>query len=153
MNTKFNSVNDVIQFLVDVQDWVDWEVIKLQMSSGSGVSLVLNTRINDPSGQRDFQSLRKLKIIIQSFMLENQGVSVSVDIKLRLPREMKIKFDDNNEYTDFFIDFFSANQLIMVSSSQVEKSLSSSTIPIGLWEAFIQLKADKWKALHNYDVV
>lgn len=152
MNTKFNSASDLIDFLIDTLEWVDWEVIKLQMASSSGVSLVLNTKINDPSGKREFQSLRKLKIIIQSFMIENQGVNVSIDIKLRLPREFKIRFDDNNEYTDFFIDFFLAGQLIMVSTSQVERSLSSSVVPINNWESFVQLKADRWKAQHNYDV-
>lgn len=152
MNTTFKDSADVVKFLLDTDNWQDWEVVKLQASSNNGVSLTVNTRINDPAGIKNYQSLRKLRSTISSFMTENAGISIFMDIKMKLPDESKILFDVNSEYSNFFIDFFSGGSLFMVSTSQVELSKNASLIPAQTWEHFVQILVDKWKSSHNYIV-
>lgn len=154
MNFTLKDHNDLIKFLFDIKMFEDWEVVRVQISSNLGANLIMNTKVNDPSGLYDYQLLKRVKSIIQSFMNENYHLTLNIDIKLRMPKKEKMLMDTKQEYKDFFLDFYSAGgTLTMLTASQLEKNLTSSPEVISLWRNYIQQLVEKWKNSNGYESI
>lgn len=151
MNIRFENLNQLMSFLFNTQDWQEWEVIKLHMSNVIGLSIIVNTKINDPAGKIDYQQLNKLKSVINSFLVENSNVSIMIDLKLKASKELKAIIDPQNEYSNFFVDFFGTEQNSLITVTQVERKLGVSIQPIELWNSFINTRYNEWLIDTNYN--
>lgn len=152
MNFFLNSVNDVSELLMSTKEFEEWEVVRVQLTSNLGANLVLNTKVNDASGLFDYQQFKRVKSIVNSFLRENSHLSISLDIKLKMPKTMKIKIDEREEFRSFFVDFYSAGTLSMLTVSELEKTLEASPDIIANWRLYVQNIVSEFKILKGYEV-
>lgn len=151
MNFTFKDHNDLIKFLFDIKEFEEWEVVRVQMISNLGANLTMNTKVSDASGL-DYQVLKKVKSIIQSFMNENFHLTLNIDIKLRMPKAAKELLDPSQEYKDLYIDFYSAGgTLTMLTVSELEKKLDASPDVVAAWRSYVTKIVEDWKDINGYE--
>lgn len=151
MNIRFENLDQLMNFILNTANWQDWEVIKLHMSNVTGLSIVVNTKINDPSGKLDYQQLKKLKSVITTFVQENSNISIMVDLKLRLSKDIKDIIDPQNEYANFFVGFFGTEQNSLVTISQVERKLGAAIQPLEAWTNYVNTRYNEWVIATNFN--
>ena len=119
-NFNFESLDDLMDFLLNTKDFNDWEAIICRLSATNGMEININTKISDTSGMRSYTQLKKLKNMINTFYMQNSYLSINLEIKLKFPNVLRKTIDSQNNYDAFYIDFYSDQLTSFFTLSFVE---------------------------------
>jgi hypothetical protein len=140
----FNAVES-IDDVSNKNVFLDWEVFRLYIETSNGLKINLETKIIDPSGTNEYITWKKIRDMIKIFFDTNSLMGITIDIRMRLPKDLKLEIDPNGDYHYFNLSFYSKNEVVMVSTTAVEKNLSSSYKPVEQWNDYISNIINVWK--------
>lgn len=143
-NISFNTLEQLIKFLNDVKELNDWETVKFRISTSNGMELNVNTYINDPLGVREFIEFRQLKLMMNNFYEQNNYLSINLEIKIKLPNNLRKSMDPNGDFKAFYLDFYSNSISNMVIPSFVENTKEIKSDPIKNWTIYVNSLYDNW---------
>jgi hypothetical protein len=143
-NFNFESLDDLMDFLLNTKDFNDWEAIICRLSATNGMEININTKISDTSGMRSYTQLKKLKNMINTFYMQNSYLSINLEIKLKFPNVLRKTIDSQNNYDAFYIDFYSDQLTSFFTLSFVENSKKLEDQPVKSWITFITNLYNIW---------
>ena len=143
-NFNFESLDDLMDFLLNTKDFNDWEAIICRLSATNGMEININTKISDTSGIRSYTQLKKLKNMINTFYMQNSYLSINLEIKLKFPNVLRKTIDSQNNYDAFYIDFYSDQLTSFFTLSFVENSKKLEDQPVKSWITFITNLYNIW---------
>lgn len=144
---RFDTTNDLIGFLINTPEFLEWEVLICRFSATNGLNINMDTAVVDPSGQTDHIRFKFILPTIQNFyktIIENNYSELNIEVKLKLPNILKSNFDTNNEYYGFFLNTYSDGITIVSNSSHLEKTRNSGLVPLVEWDTYYSQLYQQW---------
>ncbi|MNV67108.1 hypothetical protein D3C71_1598950 [compost metagenome] len=155
MNFSFGQPSQLIDFMLTAADsidtvsppnaFLDWEIISFYVEAANGLKINISTKIIDPIGINDYATWRKIKDIFQTFINGISIVGATIDIRMRLPKDLKLIMDPSGSYLDFNLSFFSKEDVIMISNTAIEAAIPTDYKPVEAWTDYISQLVDVWK--------
>lgn len=143
-NINFNSLDDLLDFILNIKEFNEWETVIFRMATANGIEMNINTKINDATGARSFIQFKKLKNMLQAFYTQNSYSAINLEIKLKFPELLQYTIDSNNLYEAFYIDFYSDQLTSFFTLSFVEKTKDFDAGPVQSWIMFITNIYNYW---------
>lgn len=155
MNYSFAQPENLVDFLFNAVDsvdtvsplnvFLDWEVTSFYIELPNGLNISMSTRIIDPTGVNEYITWKKIKDMTKIFLDSNSLMGITIDIRMRLPANLKLQIDPNNNYRSFNLGFFSKSDVTMVSNTSVEYSSSAPYKPVEQWTDYVSNLVNIWK--------
>lgn len=155
MNYSFAQPEYLIDFMFNAADSIDsvspvnvfleWEITSFYIESSNGLKISISTKIIDPTGATEYITWKKLKDLVKIYFDTNSLMGITIDIRMRLPKDLKLQLDPNSEYRSFNLSFFSQNDVTMAATTAVENSSSSSYKPVEKWTDYVSNIVNIWK--------
>ena len=146
MRFNFSDILQLMNFLEQVPDFLSWETVLFRLVSSNQAQLIMNTRINDPLGFRQFLEFKKLQAMIRQFYTNNGFLPMILEIKLKCPQTYKNQIDPNNYYDSFYLSFYSDQISTYATISYIENTKVLSATPVTAWTVYLTNIYDTWKA-------
>lgn len=144
---RFDTTQDLISFLLNTPEFLEWEVITCRFSATNGLNFNMNTAIVDTLGQSGHVKLKFILPTVENFyktIVGNSYSELNIEIKLQLPEILKSNFDPNNEYYGFFLSTYSDGLTIVSNSSHLEKNKESGLMPLTNWDTYYSQLYQQW---------
>lgn len=143
-NIEFKTIDELLQFLLEAIQFRQWETMIFRLSTPTGIELNINTKINDTFGKRFYEEFKNLTKILNDFYNQNKYMSIDMEIKLKVPYDLKQSIDPNKTCEAFYLDFYSDGMSHIVSPSYVENGKTYSQEPIKNWIIYILNIHQEW---------
>ena len=145
IKVTFDDATAMNAFLNFNSDMCIWEVVLCRLSSSNGVTLNINTRVNDSLGLSKYVRWDQIKGTVTNFLEQNSHMAMNIEIKLKYPDANRKIMDSNDYYSAFYLNFFSNNIETYACTSFLENDISLPAAPIVTWGVFIQSLYNDWK--------
>lgn len=117
---KFSNVSELMEFLYSTNEFLEWEVCKLDFSTSMGSTLNIDLSSGNTVLNRSFIEFEKIKDRVYDFYLKNKHLSLTIDIKFKVPYYLKKSIDNNSECDEFYLDFYSKGNLNIMTPTFTE---------------------------------
>lgn len=142
---QFKTLNELIEFLLEIEQFKQWETMIFRLSTPTGMELNINTKINDTFGKRFYEEFKNLKKILIDFYNQNQHMSINIEIKLKVPYDLKQSIDPEKTCEAFYLDFYSDGMSHIITPTYVENGKEFSQEPIKNWILYILNIYQEWQ--------
>ena len=117
---KFSNLKELIEFLFDTEEFLEWEVCKFELITSLGNILNIDIESTNVLLNRDFVEFKKIKDEIYDFYLKNKHLSLTFNIKFKVPYYLKKSIDSKSECDKFYLDFYSKGNLSIMTPTFTE---------------------------------
>lgn len=117
---KFSNLYELIEFLYDTEEFLEWEVCKFQLITSVGNILNIDIKSSGVLFNKDFVEFKKIKDDIYDFYLKNKHLSLTFNVKFKVPYYLKKSIDNNRECEQFYLDFYSSGNLHIMTPTFTE---------------------------------
>ena len=145
IKVTFDDANAMNAFMNFNSDMCIWEVVLCRLSASNGITLDINTLVNDTLGLSKYVRWDQVKATVTNFIEQNSHMAMNIEIKLKYPDANRKVMDSNDYYSAFYLNFFSNNIDTYASTSFLENDTSLPAAPIVAWGVFVQSLYNDWQ--------
>jgi len=145
INIKFTNISDLLSFLNNTKEFLDWEVLNFRISAISSTELTINTRINDPMGIRQYAPYKDIKDTLNNYYAANSYSTINFEMRMKFPNNLRKSIDPTNMYSAFYISFYSDASLSYINLSFLENTVKYFEVaPMQSWADYITDLYNAW---------
>lgn len=150
-NITFKNIEYLIDFMNYTKDIEEWETQIFRLTASNGMQMNIDTAINSNSyNNKDYVEYKKLKKILLDFYTQNKNLSINMEIKFKLPHNMKSSIDPDDYFHSFHINCYSDQLSSYISVSFFERDIYIPAEPVKNWVTYIVNLYDQWTKTKSF---